>query len=311
MKTTGIGVALFLAVAIVANSNAGAAEHYVRAGATGNGSGSDWNNAWITFANMDWTTIKPGDTVYIGGGMYGVFAVIGSGTAGNPITFKRATTTAHGAAAGWDNAYDAQVVVDGQGNLGAIGFGEGGDWAGKSFVTIDGATRSGILCYDAMYGVRADRGPTNDNITLRYLELGDTGANKLGEDGIQGSGNNLLVESCYIHDTDNITTHGDGVQWFGGSNLTFRYNIFKNTGQLFMLTEIWNGTDNDYVDNLDISYNVFYNRSGTHYDGIKWKLAPRAGFAWRIYNNTFDLDAPLNPGDWEDRVMAGASVAEH
>ena len=284
-----------------------ATDHYVRSGASGAGSGADWTNAWGSFDGMDWTAINAGDTVYIGAGTYATLAVLKSGANGNPITFKRATVASHGAAAGWTSSYDGRVIIDGGGGLAAVGFGEGGDWMGKSFVTIDGATRYGIWLRNAMYGVRADRGPSCDNITLRNLEIGDAGAYKMGEDGIQGAGSNLLVESCYIHDNDSIVNHGDGMQWFHGNNLTLRYNVIKNCGQIFMLTEIWGGTSNDYVDNLNVYYNVFYNRSGTHYDGIKWKLAPRAGFAWHFYNNTFDLNAPLNPGDWEDRVMAGVA----
>jgi hypothetical protein len=310
MGAARIRVASFLFVVVAVSlicPNSGAAERFVRAGATGSGTGADWDNAWSSFDTMNWSSINPGDTVYIAAGTYGVLTVIKSGKLGSPITFKRATVAEHGAStvAGWSAAYDGRVIIDGGGGLAAVGFGEGGDWMSKSFVTIDGATRYGIWLRNATYGVRADRGPSCDNIILRFLEIGDPGIYKLGEDGIQGSGNNLLVESCYIHDNDSIATHGDGMQWFRSNNITFRYNVVKNCGQIFMLTEIWNSTSYDYVDNLNVYYNVFYNRSGTHYDGIKWKLAPRAGFAWRIYNNTFDLNAPLNPGDWEDRVMAG------
>jgi hypothetical protein len=280
-------------------SFASAANFYVRNGASGANNGSDWTNAWSQMNKISYSLIKPGDTIYIAGGTYGTLNIDKSGTAGNPITFKRATMGEHGTVTGWANNYDGQVIIDGGGSLGAIGIGEGSG-VGQSYITIDGVTKYGIKARNALIGVRADRGASN-NITLRYLDLGDAGSYKMGEDGIQGSGNNLLVEYSYIHDNDNINTHGDGVQWFSGNNITFRYNVFKNNGQQMMLTETAWG--NSYVNNLNVYYNIFYNRGGSHYNGISKKLCPQAGNYWHFYNNTFDLEAKSNSGF--DNVFSG------
>ena len=153
-----------------------------------------------------------------------------------------------------------------------------------------------------MYGVRADRGMSN-NLTIRNLEIGDAGASKMGEDGIQGLGDNLLVEDSYIHDNDNRTTHGDGIQWYHGSNVTLRYNVFANNGQMMMLTETAWGSQ--YVNDLRVYYNVFRSRGGAHYNGIAKKLCPQSGHSWYVYNNTFDLEAPSS--GWEDELFSGAN----
>lgn len=277
-----------------------AANFYVRKGATGANNGSDWSAAWNETSMINYSMINPGDTIYIAAGTYGALNILTSGTSGKPVTFKRATNSDHGAATGWSSSYDGRVIIDGGGSLAAIGIGEGGSYSAQSYITIDGVTKYGIWLRHAYYGVRADRGRSN-NITLRYLEIGDAASYKMDEDGVQGSGDNLIVEYCYIHDNDNISTHGDGIQWFQGTNITFRYNIFKNNGQMFMLTETAWGSD--YVNDLNVYYNVFYNRGGAHYNGISKKLCPQAGHYWHIYNNTFDLEASSNDG--YDNVFSG------
>ena len=74
------------------------------------------------------------------------------------------------------------------------------------------------------------------------------------------------MENCYIHDNDNIDTHGDGIQWYRGNNVTLRYNVFENNGQMLMLTVTAWG--NEYVNELRVYYNIFRNRGGAHYNGI-------------------------------------------
>lgn len=298
-------VLLALVLSTAANlslvASAAAATFYIRAGAAGSGSGADWTNAWKGFGNINWSAINPGDTIYIAAGTYGPLNIIKSGTSGSPITFKRATEAEHGTSTGWSSGYDGRVIIDGGDALSAIGIGEGGSFTAQHYITIDGATRYGIWVRNAYYGVRAVRG-SNNGLTFRYLEIGDAGGYKMDEDGIQGRGNNLLVEYSYIHDNDNPTTHGDGIQWYSGSNCTIRYNVMKNNGQIFMFTETAWG--NEYLNNLAIYYNIFYNRGGQHYNGISKKLCPQSGNYWRIYNNTFDLEATSSDGF--NNIFSGA-----
>lgn len=269
-----------------------ATNYYVRSGATGTNTGADWTNAWSDTGRINYAALRPGDTVYLAAGTYGPLSIQATGTSGSPITFLRASSANHGTATGWSTSLDGRVIIDGQGNQSAVSM--------RSFTTLDGATRYGIWIRNAYTGIAP--GDAGNNITVRFVEIGDPGTYKMGEDGIQGRGSNLLVENSFIHDNDNASTHGDGIQWYSGNNIVIRYNVFQNNGQIMMLTETAWG--NEYINDLYVYYNVFRNRSGAHYNGISKKLCPQSGYGWYIYNNTFDLDAPVT--GWQDDIFGGA-----
>ncbi len=68
-----------------------AASWYVRPSASGNGSGSDWNNA-SSLSSIPWPSIRPGDTIWLAGGSYPSGITAGaSGASGQPIQIVRAT----------------------------------------------------------------------------------------------------------------------------------------------------------------------------------------------------------------------------
>ncbi|HSW97262.1 MAG TPA: hypothetical protein VLF89_05540, partial [Candidatus Saccharimonadales bacterium] len=61
-----------------------------------NADGTSWTSAWNELNQINWTTIQPGDTIFIDGGTSGMtytttMTVGKSGTSGSPITIVRAT----------------------------------------------------------------------------------------------------------------------------------------------------------------------------------------------------------------------------
>jgi hypothetical protein len=284
-----------------------AANWYVRPGTNGNG--TSWATAFSSPDNINWTPVNPGDTIYVAGGTYGEMSMEKSGTAGNVITLRRATVGAHGSDTGWNPAWDAQVQIVGGGssNLSALGIGQWGQNL-ISYVTVDGVVPNGIKASNAQYVLRAAYG--TNHVTLRYLEIQSQGTGAF-EDCIQGRGDNLILEYSYIHDCDNNANHGDGMQWFQGANVIVRYNLFENTGQVMMLTETAFVQGDEFLNDLNVYYNVFRNRQtvGDHNNGISKKLCPQAGHYWHVYNNTWDLEAQANDGS--DNLFSGAgSCAE-
>jgi hypothetical protein len=70
--------------------------HYVSKGASGLNNGTSWANAWNEMNQINWSVVNPGDTILIyGGSTEMVYTTMlnltKSGTAGNPITLKKAT----------------------------------------------------------------------------------------------------------------------------------------------------------------------------------------------------------------------------
>ena len=94
---------LFLAI-VVFSTSALAATHYVRAGANGNGSGSDWANAYSSVPN----SLVRGDTYYVAGGSYGSLTLSDSGT--SMITLLHPTASGHGTDTGWNAAYEGEAI---------------------------------------------------------------------------------------------------------------------------------------------------------------------------------------------------------
>ncbi len=83
-----------------------AATYCVRSGASGNGSGSDWTNAYTALP----ATPQRGSTYYVAGGNYSgaTFSTPVSGT--SLITIKGATVADHGTNTGWSDSYSVETA---------------------------------------------------------------------------------------------------------------------------------------------------------------------------------------------------------
>ena len=73
---------------------------YVDNAATGNNDGTSWTDAWESFTDVVWSSINPGDTVWVSGGATSktyteTLRPTKSGTLGNYIVIIRGTTTGH------------------------------------------------------------------------------------------------------------------------------------------------------------------------------------------------------------------------
>jgi hypothetical protein len=228
MKSKGIlmRALLTLMLAIVAFS-AHAADRYVRPGATGNGSGTDWANAYTSLP----ASLVRGDTYWIAAGNYGsrTFKDPHSGT--TPITIRKATASAHGTDTGWSASY-----ADGQAVFAGMMFDTG-------YYVIDGATRNesnwadsnayGIRNTGALYSNRFNSSTGNcaDGLTFRYIDVGaavGTGSSSATSSGVYlggfGGGStaceNWTLHRSHVHNTK---IH---VQCAGCSGLLVEYTYF-------------------------------------------------------------------------------------
>jgi hypothetical protein len=297
----GFLCALFLSLFALQLS---AANRYVRQGATGNGSGADWANAYTSLP----ATLTRGDTYYIADGSYPGYTFDDSGS--TLITIKKAIENDHGTATGWVAGYgDGQAVFaniviaasylrfDGQSGGGPAswqtGLGlavrnpaghlvlfSGGPWSHIEFdhVELDGQS-TGPQNQEAVYGTSGA-----SDVSFRYCYI-----HHIGEDIFQMRGNwtNLLVEySLFAYNYKSSAYHGDVFEYGAGTAAGWihRYNWFDHTE----VTYVWGSHDNgtlsgaqiygNVITNINASNGVVSGLSGDSYRGTVTGL--------RFYNNT-------------------------
>jgi hypothetical protein len=101
-------IAFLLFIYLVLSTSAYAANHYIRAGATGSNNGSDWENAWT---NMP-VSYTRGDTYYVADGTYTGERTLNTAESGSTyIYIKKATASEHGTETGWNSGYGDGTAV--------------------------------------------------------------------------------------------------------------------------------------------------------------------------------------------------------
>lgn len=198
----GCATALFLTTALVSAANI-----YVRSGATGNASGSDWINACPSIPS----TLVRGNTYYIADGIYKGATFKTPAKGATLITIKKATIADHGTATGWSNVYG-----DGEARFtDTIVF-------GSSYWLFDGQTGGGPDGWTSGFGFHVIRGvgspviykaPDVSFITIQHINVegdyGDGPGSGNANDGIcLDRGNNILISHCYIHDAGRCLIFG-------------------------------------------------------------------------------------------------------
>ncbi|MGZ3768303.1 MAG: hypothetical protein ACXVCP_02150 [Bdellovibrio sp.] len=299
-----LAVLIFIFISIKAK----AANHYVREGATGSASGTDWVNAYTSLP----TTLIRGDTYYIAAGNYPgqSFDTPASGT--TLINIKKAIESDHGIATGWQTNYGSGQAVF-----------SSGIYFSTSYWLLDGQTGGGPGSWTTGFGFRVNHSTSPGvevnsagNITLRHLELqgnltdGIAGFRLVGVDNFTVSywyteniGNcpfslvpvsNFLAEYGYVGKySGSSTAHSEIASIWGGvtGTTTFRYNIFANvtsTGGL-----MWDNS-NDHTAQLRVYGNVFYKSPTSLWENNAnglvggWTGANNEDmYNIKVYNNTF------------------------
>ena len=298
---------------------ASAAIYHVRAGAAGNASGVDWNNAYPALP----TTLSRGSTYYVASGIYGgyTFNTAESGT--SVVTVKKATVLDHGSSVGWSDDYGSgSAVFTNYWRL------------TRGYFTLDGQVGGGPGNWTNGFGFKIQSLSTNTfnsgitisanrrNVTLRHFEIQGNGGD--GDGGLGGPANDALdigtgtdqtiVSYAYLHDMGRWLIFGHGNNMFfeyvyGGkfestavehaeiaslwasippvalcTNVTFAncvWSHMEGTGGLIM-----------YADGVKIYGNVFYRPAGKTFPPANGALAtwsnPGSVFVHgRIFNNSF------------------------
>jgi hypothetical protein len=217
-------------------NGAAAANWYVRPTAQGSANGTDWNNAW-TLAAINWSSVNPGDTVWLAGGSYGSSFTLGDkGNANSRIYIKRATAgdAAATGAAGWSIGFDSQVLVY-SGDATVLSWWQPADPEHGSWLHIDGRTDKGIKLQMANGGgsysaalfigynsaihdtifTNIDFSGPDDGTTDNFAHTANNAALTIragnGLPTVYNVISNLTFGSCRFHGTANIISMGMGL----------------------------------------------------------------------------------------------------
>lgn len=294
--------------------------YHVRSGANGANNGSDWANAFTSLPE----TLVRGATYYVAGGSYPKYKFDDPASGTQYITVKKATRGDHGSDVGWNAAYADAIAVwpalgfstgyyvfdgvtGGGPNAWTSGFGfrvTADDPAYNYFVYFTSADASNIVIKHVDIGMAVQPNPGCDcavysakgaaNITVAYSylhDIGDVGMTLLNGDGwvLEYNRMDRLARSGAkdgICGTLGQINHGAGIELYGMTNMTIRYNNISNvqgTG--------WIGNYGGIIQNMAIYGNTFYNTSDyneTWTNGIIYNTSNGGNYLdMKIYNNTF------------------------
>lgn len=317
-------VRILLVLLILFASAADAANHYIRAGAAGSGSGDDWTNAYTTWPG----SFTRGDTYYIASGSYTgkVFTTAHSGT--TRITIKKATTGDHGTETGWSASYAT----------GQVAFTSGLEFR-TGYWTVDGVTGGGYGSWDSGFGMKITE--TRDAEALI----------KLGNPTLAGSTGHNTAPSVYVYHVDmqgkgSVSVNGgsysnDGVANYANDDFLLSYYWMHGIGRCPVYSSgrnmvIENGWVQSFYGSASVHseiasvwgfspagvtpigthtfrYNLFTHIWST--GGLMWDGADNAAAYFNVYGNVFYKPAGATwevanglIGGWSARNFRNARV---
>jgi hypothetical protein len=315
-----------------------AADHFIRAGATGSGTGNDWTNACPDFTgSCAISSLVRGDTYYIADGSYSSYNFNKATSGTSLITIKKATASDHGTASGWNSAYgDGVVTFNGQINF------------TTSYWVFDGAVGGGPGSWTRGFGFKINKtGPTPalrtgavNNITIRHIEVqgnfDTSGGGSIAQDAFAVyGGTNITLSYYYLYNVgrcpfflstqDFVAEYGYTGQFRGTSaahselasiwgfsipanRVTFRYNVFthmESTGGL-----MFDNHEAPTAGGMKVYGNVFYRPLADTWSGGNGAIGGWTGNGGEqfhdveVYDNTF-INVNIPPLTTLPRVFSG------
>ncbi|HQE93214.1 MAG TPA: right-handed parallel beta-helix repeat-containing protein [Anaerolineae bacterium] len=276
LLVTGVSGA---SLAVTPPARAAGTAWYVDNAATGANNGTSWTDAWSSFANIAWSSVQPGDTIYISGGNNGKtyqepLRIGADGAAGAPITIRVGQDPGHNGLVTISNPNDSNTVPFGTGiYVGRNHITIDGNYAGMQRLRVTGCRDAGIYVYYAHH------------VLVTYLEIDNNGndENAYSDAGVYALIGTvteipfLEVSHCRIHDNwqDQLAlSSGAPEQQYG------QFLIHHN--EIYNLSDdgLEGGSGVDFYNN--VLHGLIDGKGRGHPDGIQL-----LGGHGRIYNNVF------------------------
>ena len=279
------------------------AKYYIRMGATGNGSGSDWTNACPDFTGVcNPSSMVRGAIYYVATGTYaGYYDFNEPDNSSTVITIKGATSADHGIDAGWKNNFSVSVADGGRQATftnalkftsnhwiidGSVGSAQSSATASSNYgfgIHNDSTSSGGGLAATFAQGIK--------NVTISHFEIdgiqwdikGAVGANAFYvtpsaqcADFTQG----LTFDHVFVHDQK-------GTPFMMGGNINIQYSYIVRIRS----TPGWHGEGvasrgdcgTGQIDHSVFRYNVFQDVHGTGNLVVLYNT----GRNWQVYGNVF------------------------
>lgn len=306
-------ITALLAVTVTAATGlAHATSWYVDAAVATPGNGQSWATAFQSFASVTWSSLRPGDTLYVSGGPSGgsksytqPWSVGASGTASAPIRIAlEAANPSHNGIANFDfDAYGDRATVNGitVANRSYVVF--SGNVEGQSHFVVKNlrniVERTSATCFG---------GSGNTSITVEYVEFVNCNNGVRLSSGFQGTGSNVR-NSAFRQIRGDVAVMLDmgGTTWDA-------HSISGNTIEMLFNTAVPTGGSGAYVgpdgiqpgngvsihgNTIRVSKTSAYT-SNQHPDGVQFGMSRYL----KIYNNEFVNvgDSAIDLGVWGTNV---------
>lgn len=202
--------------------------HYVRAGATGDGTGTTWANAVTTLAGP-WYR---GDRYFIAGGTYTATAITSALSGTNRVTIKKANSADNSSDTGWDASYASAVaLINGAWSLNS-------GYLDVLGVTGSGTSGHGIVVSNSAISSVITLAADTSFYTLSGMEIKGPGfaASSNSCDGIYWnnatSHKGLVISNCWVHE---VTRNGLTLGSVSGTSyddpaILWDSNVLSETG---------------------------------------------------------------------------------